>query len=69
RVASDNTMWATAHLRYIVSLGLNGRPDDAKRELRKLKDFYGERSYAQAKSLILELQKSKYPQLKDVVPP
>lgn len=63
RIASDNTMWATAQMRYAVALGLNGRPDEASRELRKLRDFYGERSYAQARGLILELRKDQYPQL------
>lgn len=63
RIASDHTMWATAQMRYAVALGLNGRPDEASRELQKLRDFYGERSYAQARGLILELRKEQYPQL------
>lgn len=66
RVASDNTMWATAQMRYAVALGLNGRPDEATQELRKLRDFYGDRSYAQARNLILELRKDQYPQLQAV---
>lgn len=69
RIASDHTMWATAHMRYAVALGLNGRPEEATQELRKLKNFYGERSYAQARDLMLELQKEQFPQLKEVALP
>lgn len=69
QIASNNTMWATAHMRYAVALGLNGRPEEATQELQKLRDFYGERSYAQARGLMLELQKEQFPQLKKVVLP
>ncbi len=63
RVASKSTMWATAQLRYAVALGLNGRPEEATRQLQQMRDFYGEKSYMQARQFVIELQKEQYPQL------
>lgn len=63
RVASDATMWATAQMRYAVALGLNGNPEEATRQLRGLRAYYGESSYRHAKALFLELQQERYPEL------
>lgn len=66
RVASDNLAWATLQLNYAVALGLNEQPLLAAAELRSLRAIYGEKSYMQAKEIIQNLWRNKYPQLREI---
>lgn len=66
RVANVSFAWATLQLNYVVALGLNGRPEEATRELMNLRAVYGAASYLQAKSAFIRLRDERYPQLSSV---
>lgn len=60
--------WGTLHLNYVIALGLNGKPGEAGRELRVLRDLYGPQTYAQAKGVLMAMRAS-YPELAAVSMP
>jgi O-antigen ligase len=50
--------------RYSVSLALNQRQAEARREFRRLRDIYGEKPYEDAKLAVRQLADTQYPALK-----
>lgn len=68
RVASNAFGWATLNLSYAVSLGLNGQPEEASRQLQLAHATYGELTYADLRRIFRELQRV-FPQLDKVKVP
>jgi hypothetical protein len=68
RVGSACFGWATLHLSYAVSLGLNGQAGQAARQLALLRAVYGKESYSQARRLFLE-SRQRHPELAAVEVP
>ena len=65
RMARANAFqnWATLHLNYVIALGLNGQPEEARRQLRVLRDLYGPKSFAQARAELDSQREHWYPEL------
>jgi hypothetical protein len=63
RIANASQAWATLQLNYAVALALNGKPEEATRQLRNLRALYGPETYKQVSEKFLRLQAEKYPQL------
>lgn len=55
--------WGTLHLNYVIALGLNGHPEEARRQLEILRDLYGPISYGQAKAEFAAQREHLYPEL------
>jgi O-antigen ligase len=55
--------WPATQFRYAVALSLNGRPDEAYRQMQVMRAQRGERFYSRAKAQFIELGQTKHPQL------
>jgi hypothetical protein len=61
--ANQALSWATFHLKYIVALALNGQEEEARRELNVLASIYGPATYRQTLTRLIELRRTRYPDL------
>ena len=63
RVASFSRHWGALSMKYVIALGLNGRTDEAARQLRKIRNLYGNEFYRSARDELRKLGDEKYPEL------
>ena len=61
--------YGAINLRYALALGLNGDPEGATQEMRRIRGTYGEFYYQAAKAVLRDMEKDKYPELKRVQTP
>jgi len=61
--------YGAINLRYALALGLNGDPEGATQEMRLIRGTYGEFYYQAAKTVLRDIEKDKYPELKLVQTP
>lgn len=69
RKASLRFPYGTLSLRYALTLGLNGNPEGATREMAMIRGMFGEHYYRAAVNRLRSLQKEKYPELSLVIAP
>ncbi len=67
--ASNRYFWTALHFKYALALGLNGRPEQATRELELIRGLFGEKIYAAVREDFLRLQREVHPQLERVMIP
>ncbi len=63
RKASSSRHWGALSIKYVIALGLNGQTDEATRQLRNIKNLYGEDFYRAAADELRKLRDEKYPEL------
>jgi O-antigen ligase len=63
RKANMTLDWGALHVNYVLALGLNGRPDDASRQLQSFRALYGQASYLQAVEAVHGMRDAGYPEL------
>ena len=56
-------------LRYALALGLNGRPQEASRQMKIIRGIYGPYYYRAAVAALRRQQEEKYPELREVKTP
>lgn len=61
--------YGAINLRYALALALNGNPEGATQEMRLIRGTYGEFYYQAAKTVLRDMEKDKYPELKLVQTP
>lgn len=66
---SQRYSWAQMQFRTALALGLNGRPDDATRQLQIIKVLYSKDIYDEAIESLNQLAREKYPELKNIAIP
>jgi len=66
--AARRFSWGALHFRYALALGLNGRSEEAGRQMRLIQALFGPKMYAEARADFLT-QHDKYPQLARVAIP
>lgn len=65
--ASLSRHWGTLNMKYVIALGLNGQPDEATRQLRIVRNLYGQTFYRSATNELRKLRDEKYPELALVI--
>lgn len=63
RLASFSRHWGALDMKYVIALGLNGKPDDATGKLRNVRNLYGGDFYRAAADELRKLRDEKYPEL------
>ncbi len=63
RRANMTMDWGSLYLKYVIALGLNGRPDEASRQLQGMRSLYGEKTYRAAVDELQAWRDGKYPEL------
>jgi len=58
--------WSATQNRYALTLALNGRSDEAMRQIKVIRAMHGERSYENIKLNWENLAMTKYPQLREL---
>lgn len=58
--------WTATQNRYALSLALNGRTEEAMRQLAVMRAMYGEKKFAPIRANWVSLGQDKYPQLRDL---
>lgn len=58
--------WTATQNRYALSLALNGRTEEAMRQLRVMRAMHGEKTYGEIKANWNSLAQDKYPQLREL---
>lgn len=58
--------WAPLHFRYALALGLNGKAEEATRQMQLIRGLYGEKVYSEAAADFRRLQHDEYPVLSRV---
>ena len=66
RKANLSKHWGALNLKYAIALGLNGRPEEAKIELRIIESLYGPTEFHSALVELRALQDEKYPELSQI---
>ena len=61
--ASLGRHWAALNMKYVIALAINGQPDEATKQLRNIRTFYGVELYRSAVDEIRTLRDKKYPEL------
>ena len=61
--ASLGRHWGALNMKYVIALAINGQPDEATKQLRNIRTFYGAELYRSAVDEILTLREKKYPEL------
>ena len=61
--------WPPLQSRYALSLALNGKPEEAIRQLKVMRAMHGEENYERTKVNWSELAATRYPQLKTMTIP
>lgn len=69
RKVSTRFAFGAIRYRYSLALALNGKTDDAKRQLDVIRGMYGDRYYDACMTDIRRLRKEKYPQLGTLLSP
>lgn len=69
RKSSLRFPYGALSLRYALSLGLNGEPQAATRQMQIIRGMYGQGYYQAAVSVLRDLEKQKYPELAAVKTP
>lgn len=63
RIASSSKHWYLLNMKYVIVLGLNGKPDEATRQLRSIRSLYGSAVYQSAAGELRKLRNEKFPEL------
>lgn len=58
--------WLPLHFQYAVALGLNAQPKRAEQQLEVMRGLFGERLYQEVRKEYINLQESRYPQMREV---
>lgn len=69
RIVSDRFAYGTVRFHYALSLGLNGDPAGATKQMQIIHGMYGDRFYKACQEELSRLISSKYPQLTQVKAP
>ena len=63
RKASFSMHSGALDMKYVIALGLNGQPNEATRQLRNIRNLYGNDFYRSAADELRKLRDEKYPEL------
>ncbi len=50
-------------MKYVIALALNGKPDEASRQLQGMRSLFGQATYQAAVNELHDMRDNKYPEL------